>query len=61
MTYIYPDRDTAEWHASNLSYLLEQPFALFDAVHKNVPVTCTCPLDEFGEPAELIAIYEVCS
>lgn len=58
MTEIFRDRAAAETNADKWSCLTQAPYAVFSAIHFGRPVTCSCPLTEFGEPADLIAIYE---
>lgn len=58
MTFTYSIRDTAETMAARFADDLAAPIAVFDGVSNGSPATCVCPLEEFGEPAKLIAIYE---
>lgn len=58
MTFTYSVRDTAETMAARLADDHASSFAVFDGTSNGAPATCICPLDEFGEPAKLIAIYE---
>ena len=58
MTFTYRFRDTAETMAARIAAEDRTPMVVFTAVSSGEPATCICPLGEFGEPEQLIAIYD---